>query len=338
MNTAQPWPADHHYLSSRKIENLQQRCETSFSRTLSALRVPAELNDYLASFYIPLAAWLERAHRANNAPLIVGVCGGQGSGKSTLCSLLCQILESAFALRSVTLSIDDIYKTRAERKQLAAEAHPLFATRGVPGTHDVALGMKLLDGLSQQVDGEQTSIPVFDKAADTRAEPDRWRTHDGPTDIILFEGWCVGAQAQDDKTLREPVNTLERDEDTDGSWRTAVNEALKNSYAGLFARLDLLVLLEVDDFQRVFEWRQLQEHKLAERLNESDRKGGASSAMNDAEVVRFIMHYERITKHILSEMPDRADLVVHLDATHNARRTTVRRKYPRYRANHSIDD
>jgi len=333
MKAASPWSPEHHYVSSDEIHTLSAQCEAGFAAALSALRVPAELRDNLESFYMPLAVWLERAHTANKHPLVVGVCGGQGSGKSTLCSLLCELLQSAFALRTLSFSIDDIYRTHEERQRLAIEVHPLFATRGVPGTHDVTLGIELLDKLIGQGVGQQTAIPVFDKAADTRSEPQAWREYEGPVDIILFEGWCVGATAQAGAALDDPVNELERDEDVNQVWRRCVNEALKGSYTDLFARLDLLVLLEVDNFERVFAWRQLQEHKLAERLGEEPSEHPPPRTMTDVEVARFIMHYERITRHILAEMPARADLVVHLDASHSAHHTTVRRRFSGRRAN-----
>ena len=325
---AGPWPAQHHYLTTDERNALSDACRTPVCEELRALRLPDELLALLDTFYLPLASWLQHAHTNHDGPLLVGVCGGQGSGKSTLCSLLRRVLNDAFDLRVVCLSIDDLYKTREQRRALADAVHPLFVTRGVPGTHDTALGITLLDRLMRQDEGQATPIPVFDKALDDRKQRACWPSHEGPVDIILFEGWCVGARAEQDSALETPVNALERDEDAQACWRKHTNEALRTDYAELFARLDLLMLLEVDDFDQVFEWRQLQERKLAEQLTGSTDNRDNSGVMTEREVSRFVMHYERLTRHILREMPGRADLVVHLDDSHNAHHTTVNRVFP----------
>ena len=234
---------------------------------------------------------------------VIGICGSQASGKSTLTAVLRRVLEDA-GLTVASLSLDDLYLTHAERQALAREVHPLLATRGVPGTHDVALGMAVLDGLA--CDGE-TLLPVFDKASDDRRA--QGVPVAGPVDVILFEGWCVGAVPQAD--VAEPINGLERDRDPDGRWRAFVNEALAGPYQELFARIERLVLLQAPSFEVVLAWRQEQEAKLRARLA---REGGdLKRAMTDNQVADFIAHYERLTRHILAEMPGRADVVVELD-------------------------
>lgn len=127
----------------------------------------------------------------------------------------------------------------------------------------------------------------------------------GPVDVILFEGWCVGARAQGAAALVQPVNALERLEDPDGIWRTYVNDQLDGPYQPLFGMLHDLVLLQPPGFEVVAGWRAEQEAKLRARTG----KG-----MDAAELDRFLAHYERLTRWILTEMPDRADWVVPLDA------------------------
>ncbi|MDP3631878.1 kinase [Phenylobacterium sp.] len=235
---------------------------------------------------------------------VIGICGSQASGKSTLTAVLRHLLEDA-GVTVASLSLDDLYLTHAERQVLGREVHPLLATRGVPGTHDVALGGAVLDSL--RGDGE-TLLPAFDKAADDR-RPECLSVF-GPMDVILFEGWCVGAVPQAD--VSAPINALERDCDPDGRWRSFVNDALAGPYQDLFARIDLLVLLKAPSFDVVLAWRQEQEAKLRARLA---REGGdLKRAMTDVQVADFIAHYERLTRHILTEMPGRADMVVELDA------------------------
>ena len=198
--------------------------------------------------------------------------------------------------------------------------HPLFATRGVPGTHDVALGLDIIGRLTALVEGESVSLPVFDKAIDTRLARDRWRCQRGSVATVLFEGWCVGAVPENEAALVDPVNVLEREEDRDGVWRRTVNEHLRGDYQRLFALMDVLILLRVEGMNRVFEWRRLQEHKLAAA---AAADAADTRIMTDGQVDRFIMHYERLTRHILSEMPDRADIVFDLDESHSAARVHI---------------
>jgi D-glycerate 3-kinase len=257
--------------------------------------LPQDYAGVVEAFWQPLA---DRIASEAKRPLIVGINGAQGSGKSTLCRFLEQLLAER-RLHAVTLSIDDLYLTRAERQALAGDEHPLFATRGVPGTHDVALGEAILDAVAA---GRPATLPRFDKAADDRAAEGMPLAL--PADVVLFEGWCVGAVPQPAATLREPVNALERDEDPDGTWRREVNRRLATDYAELFARIDLLVMLKVAGFESVRANRKLQEDKLA-----AVNPGGAA-IMDDAALDRFLMHYERLTRWMLAEMPARADVVI----------------------------
>ncbi|ESQ78942.1 hypothetical protein AEYBE204_10995 [Asticcacaulis sp. YBE204] len=236
-------------------------------------------------------------------PLIVGVCGAQGAGKSTLCDAVADRLD-ANAIATKVLSIDDLYLAPEDRP---VDVHPLFATRGVPGTHDPALGVQIIE----RMEGDQPiSWPCFDKATD-RPYPEDQRQHtEFPFDVLLLEGWCVGAVPQAEADLIAPVNPLERDEDPDGVWRRYVNAQLAGPYAALFAKLDRLILLAAPGFEVVQGWRTQQEHDLRRKLALEGRTGG----MSDTEVARFIQHYERLTRYILTEMPTRADLTIRLDA------------------------
>lgn len=241
-------------------------------------------------------AWMDGA----SAPLILGLCGSQGSGKSTLAAALRHGLE-AQGRRVAILSLDDLYLNGAERARLARDIHPLFRTRGVPGTHDVARGIAILDALHA---GEPTDLPRFDKARDEPAPGQEAVAP--PIDLLVFEGWCMGARPQGERALEQPVNMLERNEDPDGTWRRHVNAQLQGPYADLFSRLDRLVLLAAPDFAVVRRWRGQQEDDLR-------AQGHGDKVMNPAELDRFVQHYERLTRHILAEMPPRADLTLPLD-------------------------
>lgn len=262
---------------------------------IAAEGLPANYRAVVDQYWQPLTNHIARA-AASRRPLIVGVNGAQGSGKSTLCRFL-EALLRARGLRAVTLSLDDLYLSRAERAEMAAEIHPLFATRGVPGTHAVGLGLAIVEDV---LAGRTFTLPRFDKATDDRASEGTQVS--GPVDVLLFEGWCVGAAPQDNAALIAPVNALEADEDEDGLWRALVNRFLAEDYARLFALIDMLVMLKVESFDAVHANRALQEAKL------QAANPHAPGLMDEAALARFIAHYERLTRHMLDEMPTRADI------------------------------
>jgi D-glycerate 3-kinase len=244
-----------------------------------------------------------------NGTFVVGVSGSQGSGKSTLAVLLVNLLNHLAGLRVVNMSLDDFYLTHAQRQQLASEVHPLLATRGVPGTHDVQLALDTIDALS----GEgQVAIPRFDKGVDDRAELDSWPKVAAPVDVVVLEGWCLSIGAQPEDELLQPVNSLEANEDPEGKWRHYVNTAISKDYSSLYDRVDYLVMLRAPSFEKVFEWRQTQEDKLIARLHAAGDVSGASRVMNPDQLQRFIQHYERITRFGLETLPHQADVVFEL--------------------------
>lgn len=233
---------------------------------------------------------------------VFAISGLQGSGKSTL---VAQIAERAKAdgLRAAVLSLDDLYLTRAERGRMAREVHPLLATRGPPSTHDLPLGCRVLDALKA---GEDVALPRFDKLADDRVEDAAWTRVQGRVDLVLFEGWCVGATPEQDTELAMPINALEREEDTDGRWRHYCNDALLRAYPALWSRLDALWFLQPPGFDIVRTWRWQQEQAMVAR-------DPARSGMDRAQLERFIQHYERTSRHLLATLPGTADRVIRLD-------------------------
>ena len=300
-------PANMHTLTADEILKIADRTRVSFLAATKQMMLDNDLEQALIDVYIPLAACLAKQADDYRATRIIGVNGAQGSGKSTLCKLLQIVLEEGFAKRVTTFSIDDIYLTHAERETLAEKIHPLLKTRGVPGTHDVGLGLQLLTDLRGIEAGESINIPVFDKSIDDRSAEKDFLQVTGPIDLVLFEGWCVGAKPQRDPALALPVNCLERLEDSDQVWRRYVNDQLENDYKRLFREIDFLIMLEIPEISSVMEWRSKQERKLAKA------SPGGHKIMGTAALQRFIMHYERLTRAMLTEMPDRADLVFKLN-------------------------
>jgi len=270
-------------------------------------------DNYLESanrWFAPLVAEFAKAIESElKSPLIIGINGTQGSGKSTLADYMCTMLGER-KLRTVSLSLDDFYLTHAERQTLADTVHPLLKTRGVPGTHDIALALTTINSL---IEGSgETLIPRFDKSTDDRHLEADFDLVSGPVDIIIFEGWCVGSKPQPDEALAKAVNSLEQNSDADGSWRNFVNHALTKDYEPLFDILDGLIMLRAPSFDTVFNWRLEQEQKMIARLKSQD-DADYSGVMSEAQIAEFIAHYQRITEHSLEEMPSRADHLFQLD-------------------------
>ena len=272
---------------------------TALRQLIQAEGLPEDYLEVAERYWRPLSEDIaERYYDNPGRRLVVGINGAQGSGKSTVARFL-EVLLVEHNLRGAIVSLDDLYLSRAERLEMAANEHPLFATRGVPGTHDIQLGETILDALQA---GRPATLPRFDKANDDRSPEAAVIDH--PVEVILLEGWCVGAVPQPAEALREPVNRLEAEEDPDGVWRREVNRRLATDYAELFARIDMLIMLKVEKWEAVRANRERQEQKLA-----ASNPGGAA-IMDDAALDRFLMHYERLTRWQLEEMPARADIVI----------------------------
>lgn len=233
---------------------------------------------------------------------VLAISGLQGSGKSTLAAQIAALARRR-GRRPAVLSIDDVYLTRAERRQLAGDVHPLLATRGPPGTHDVALACALLDALRA---GGPAVLPRFDKLADDRAPDPAWERLDAGADLVIFEGWFLGTPAEDEDALRAPINALEREHDADGRWRRYCNDALRRDYPALWRRCDRLWFLQPPGFEVVAAWRGQQERALA-------RARPGAAAMNAAGVARFVQFFERVSRQALRTLPALADRVLALD-------------------------
>ena len=243
---------------------------------------------------------LVAAHaRPGHVPLI-GVAGAQGSGKTTLARAAAERWGAA------RLSLDDVYLTKAEREAKGRAVHPVFAVRGPPGTHDLGLLERTVEALRGAGPDSRTPLPAFDKLSDDRRPEAAWPMFAGRPTAVLVDGWCLGATAQADVDLLEPLNALEAERDGQDVWRNAVNAELAGPYAEVFARFDAILFLKAPSFNAVLDWRCEQEAGLM-GLAPADLP-----AERRAELAVFIQAFERITRSMLAGGV-RADLTVRLD-------------------------
>jgi D-glycerate 3-kinase len=276
-------------------------------------QLPKSYVDTIQNWFEPVAQEIALHQKEAGMPLVIGINGAQGSGKSTLADLLVFLLTTQHSLSAVAMSIDDFYYTREQRAQLANTVHPLLATRGVPGTHDVALAEKTIHSLSDF--RGPTSVPQFNKAIDDRLAESQWPVISKPVDVIVIEGWCLGAQAQTEADLEQPVNDLEQDEDPQEIWRYYVNQQLSGNYSNLFEVIDTWIMLKAPSFDCVFNWRLEQENKLRVSLsqNRATTQQDIDKIMDEEAAGRFIKFYQRITEHLLATLPNRVNYLFELD-------------------------
>ena len=236
-------------------------------------------------------------------PYILGLSGLQGSGKSTLARVM-KAQAKARGWATEVLSLDDFHYARSEREALARDVHPLLRTRGVPGTHEIELLLSVLAAVPQASERLAVTYPRFDKGRDTRLPPSRWPRITQRPALVIVEGWALGIRPQPLPALSRPVNRLEREEDPDGDWRHWVNKQLRG-YQPLWRKFDALIVLQAPSWDIVRRWRGEQEQELVARH--------APLAMDAATMTRFLMHFERLSRHALATLPALADTVVEYD-------------------------
>lgn len=263
----------------------------------------------LRRIYIPMSFWIDNKYKKKGKTLFLGLSGGQGSGKTTVTGILKIILKKYFKRKIHTSSIDDFYKTLEERDKISNTMHPLFKTRGVPGTHDTNLIKKFFDFIKKKK-FKKFKLPKFDKSIDDRLNEKYWFNVKERPEIVIFEGWCVGAKPQLNSLLKKPINILEKYEDEDLIWRKHANEKIKREYKKIFAMIDNFIFMKISNFNMVFKWRLLQERKL--------KKGSHTTKkiMSYDKIKRFVMFYQRVTLQMFKDMPKIASVVLTLNNKH----------------------
>ncbi len=238
---------------------------------------PKEMLQVLWDLWLPLGIKLASERQQLGRPLIQGILGGQGTGKTTMCKVLSLILHH-LGYRTVSLSLDDLYKTYSDRL-LLTQQDPRLIWRGPPGTHDIDLGLNLLDRIRDFQ--SPVMIPRFDKSAYSGAGD---RTHPEiftNIDIVLFEGWFVGVRPIDAnlfETAPPPIIT-----DEDKAFARDMNLRLQD-YLPLWERLDSLIVLYPTDYRCSLEWRKQAEQQMI---------AAGKSGMSNAEIEQFVKYFWR---------------------------------------------
>ncbi len=247
------------------------------------------------------------AHRqTSEAPFLFGISGGQGAGKSTLCAALSENLNQQ-GHRCLTLALDDFYLPKPMRQSLADTIHPNCLTRGVPGSHDIALLSASLAALVEAKTDDITPLPVFSKSHDDRLPQNQWQAFTGQPDIILLEGWCVGGRA--DFLQNHRPTEWERQSDPDKIWlQWTLQQAAQ--YEAIWAQCDAMMLLRQESFDAVIDSRWLQEQGNA-------ATSGVWQFNSRNEVAAFCAHYESWTKAIWQHLPAIAAYTIIRDPSFN---------------------
>ncbi|XOZ34544.1 hypothetical protein ACMDCT_04745 [Halomonadaceae bacterium KBTZ08] len=301
------WP-EGHPLGAESLNEARQHAVLALQRFIADEQLPQGWMSVFPRLVIPMAAWLLSQQRHLGRPLVMAIGGSQGSGKTTLARALRLVLHHCFAVSACVLSLDDFYLSRDARRELASTVHPLLATRGVPGTHEVEALLACVERLRSATSDTLTALPRFDKSRDDRVPDTECDTFQGRPGVILLEGWCLDAQAVDGEELATPINNLEAEQDPDGRWRHYVNQQLAGRYQDLFQRFDRSLFLQAPSWEAVRRWRLLQEAKLIRNRSDSYR-----AHLDEGDAFNtFMAHYERITRRLL-ESPPATDIRLALD-------------------------
>jgi len=274
----------------------------------------------IKNYLIPICFWITKKAE-NKKPYLVGLAGGQGTGKTTISSIIKIILEKYFKLKVFKISIDDFYKTRKERIDLSKKVHPMLLTRGVPGTHDIKMMLDFFKKTKVK-SFKKIKLPNFNKAIDDRSPKKSWHNINQKPDIIIFEGWCVGASAEINKTLKKPINSLEETNDENLVWRKYVNQQLKTKYKKLYSQLNCMIYLKAKNFSLLQKWRLKQEKKLWLKTNKKSRH----KIMSKGDVINFMQTYQRITQNMFKNMPKYASIILNLNDNHQIKSAVYKTK------------
>ena len=250
---------------------------------------------YIKIYILPIIEYI--CFSESNKFLISGV---HGIGKSTLLKVLERNIEIFYNKKILTLSLDDYYLSKIKRKKLSKKIHPLFITRGVPGTHNIAELRKTIKSFDKN--NFPLNLPIFNKIKDDVSKKNR--KIKCKKDILLLEGWCCGSPPLTKNYLYKNINNLEKIKDKKLIWRQYYNELLNNDYKKIFECFDKIIFLKAPSFKYILNWRSRQE-KMMKLKNQK--------IMEKKEIKEFISHFEKITKWMMKTLTYKADMVIHIN-------------------------
>ena len=197
----------------------------------------------------------------------------------------------------------------------------MLATRGVPGTHDVEMMLNFFKKAKSK-NFKKIDLPNFNKAVDDRFPKKNWYKIKDQPDVIIFEGWCVGAKAELNKTLKKSINSLEKANDKKFIWRKYVNQQLKTNYKKLYSQLNCMIYLKAKNFSLLQKWRLKQEYKLKLKT----KRLSGHKIMNKGDVINFMQTYQRITENMFKKMPKYASIILNLNSNHQIKSAVYKTK------------
>jgi len=275
---------------------MKKKIELIIQKELNNLIGKKFSKSYICKYILPIIQYIDKT---NDKKFIIS--GSQGSGKSTLSKLIKIIIEKTSSKKVILLSIDDYYLSKIDRYNISQQIHPLLITRGVPGTHDIK---KLKEHIGQFKKKQFPIItPSFNKLKDDISKKTKIFNE---ADILILEGWCCGSNPIENKFLYKNLNKIERDLDKDFKWRKYYNSKLKNEYQQIFKTFDRIIYLQPPSFHFVLKWRYAQEKNNA-------KKTKTKNFMNKNTTKNFILYYEKLTKWMIKNMPDKADMLIKVD-------------------------
>ena len=175
-----------------EVQNFFHESRESLLELSKVMKIDNLSEDFLKEIVIPISLFLHKQFPKREKPYFICFTGGQGSGKTTLSFFIQKVLNEVLQRPAMGFSIDDIYKSQEERRALAKTIHPLCYIRGVPGTHDINMGLDLIDQLTNANQDTEIKIPSFCKPEDRHYPIEDWPVYIGRPDFIFFDAWCGG--------------------------------------------------------------------------------------------------------------------------------------------------
>ncbi|GME93234.1 catalytic activity protein [[Candida] boidinii] len=232
-------------------------------------------------------------YKSTDKPLIIGVSGPQGSGKTWTSERLTNKIREAYPDKlTINFSMDDFYLTHEDQQKLTISnpGNSFLSGRGLPGTHDLEFLNKILHKLLNK--DKDIIIPRYQKGAFSgegdRCPENEWQDLTGKSvDIIVFEGWFNGYLPYDntDELLKSWNHIVTELKPTFKGFNIDHIIRLNNDlekYVKIWKLFDTFIFMTTDSIDNVYTWRIQQEHNLISEFG---------TGMTDDQVTKFVDRY-----------------------------------------------